>query len=110
MPEPTTSTAAAIALIIKIVPATVGALVSLRFLKIEGTFNKIATTLGGIAASYYAADPVAHWLGAPEGLIGFGLGLFGMAVIAKGFEIVAAINAQGFADWLQSWLPTRGGK
>jgi hypothetical protein len=101
-------TSGAVALIIKIVPATIGALVSLRFLKIEGTFNKIVTTLGGIAASYYATDPVASWLTAPQGLIGFGLGLFGMAIIAKGFEIVEAISAQGFADWLQSWLPTRG--
>jgi hypothetical protein len=105
MSEPVTITS----VFLKIIPGAIGALVSLRFLKIEGTLNKICTTLGGIASSYYATDWVAAMLSAPQGLLGFGLGLFGMAIIAKCFEVVENINAQGVAGWLQNFLPSKKG-
>lgn len=37
--------------------------------------------------SLNVAPPVAHWLGLPEGFSGFLLGLFGMAIVDKIFEV-----------------------
>lgn len=87
MPEPDISTA-------KLVAGIAGAVVSLRF--VHGTFlERISMCIGGAALSYYATTPVAAWVGAPdaEGLVGFLIGLFGMAVMAKVYESIQATSA-----------------
>lgn len=60
----------------------VGAFVSMRFL--SGTFKERASSaLAGVVTSFYSAPWVAMRLGLPEGLAGFLIGLFGMAVCSR---------------------------
>lgn len=109
MTEPVSSTAAGIALLKQLVPGLVGGVISLRFIKIDGTFNKVASVIGGAAVAYYFAEPVASYFGLKSEVMGFGLGLFGMSIIAKVFETIENIKAQGLADWITDLLPTRKG-
>jgi len=61
--------------------------------------------LGGASLSYFAAPSVASMLGmkAAEGLVGFMLGVFGMAIAAKVYEGIAAFDmvalSKGVLDW-----------
>lgn len=62
-----------------------GAVVSMRFL--QGTFiERAALAAGGAALSYYASPHVSFKTGLPEGLAGFLIGMFGMAVLSKIWE------------------------
>lgn len=66
-----------------------GACFSLAFLK--GTWpERIAMAVGGSLLSYYATPAAALRLGLPDGLTGFLLGLFGMAVCGKVWEGIQA--------------------
>ena len=64
-----------------------GAALSLRF--VAGTWpERLTMAVGGAVVSYYAAPWVSVHIGLPEGLTGFLLGLFGMAVISKVWEAI----------------------
>lgn len=64
-----------------------GALVSLRF--IQGSWpERLTMALGGSLVSLYSTPWAAIKTGLPEGLCGFLLGLFGMAVCAKLWEAI----------------------
>ena len=108
MTEPITAVATAV--IKQVAPGLIGALISLRYIKIDGTFNKITSVLGGAACTYYFSETVAAYLGARVDLIGFVLGLFGLSIIAKCFEVIAEIKSQGIADWIMSFLPKKKGE
>lgn len=78
----------------KLLAALSGSLVSLRF--VQGTFaERIAMAVGGCALSYYGTTPASSWVGVhdAEGLVGFLIGLFGMAIMAKIYEIIAVADA-----------------
>ena len=55
--------------------------------------------IGGAALSYFASDPVAVWLNVPQalGLVGFLIGLFGMAIVAKVYEVLQLLDAKQIA-------------
>lgn len=62
-----------------------GALVSMRFL--QGSWlERLSLAIGGAVLSYFASPYVAERLSMPEGLTGFLLGLFGMAIASKAWE------------------------
>ena len=50
--------------------------------------------LGGSTLSYLSAPVAARWIGLSdvEGLVGFLLGLFGMAIVAKVYEVIQALD------------------
>lgn len=78
----------------KLIAGLAGSLVSLRF--VQGTFSeRIAMAVGGCALSYYGSTPAAVWIGVhdAEGLVGFLIGLFGMAIMAKLYEIIILADA-----------------
>lgn len=67
-----------------------GALVSLKF--INGTWpERLVMAFGGSLLSLYATPWAAVKTGLPEGLCGFLLGLFGMAICAKIWETIQLI-------------------
>lgn len=81
--------------ILKFIAGACGAFVSLRFL--DGTCTqKVFMAVGGTALSYFGTTPLAAWMSAPtaEGVIGFFVGLFGMAIVAKIFEIITMLDAK----------------
>lgn len=88
---------------LKALPGAVGAVVALAW--INGTRTQRAVSLiGGIAASYYGASRAASMLGVEQGLAGFLVGLFGMAIAAKLFEAIAALNlARAIDRLLRKW-------
>lgn len=71
-----------------------GAVVSMRFL--QGTLlERLSMATSGALLSYYLAPHISMRLGIPEGLTGFLVGFFGMAVASRAWEAVQAfpINA-----------------
>ena len=65
----------------------VGACASLAFLK--GPWSeRVIMAVGGAVVSYYAAPWMAAKTSLPEGLSGFLLGLFGMAVCARVWDTI----------------------
>lgn len=64
-----------------------GALVSMRYL--SGSWPaRISMAISGAILSYYVSPWVSHRIGVPEGLAGFLLGLFGMAVVSRAWQAV----------------------
>lgn len=64
-----------------------GAVVSMRYL--QGSWPARASmAASGSLISYYGAPHLAQITGMPEGLTGFLLGLFGMAVVSRAWEWV----------------------
>ena len=64
-----------------------GALVSMRFLR--GTWvERLWLAAGGAVLSYYLAPYISARLSMPEGLTGFMVGMFGMAVASKAWETI----------------------
>ena len=81
-----------------LVAGIAGAFVSLRF--VQGTLpERLTMAVGGAVLSYYATPPAASWLGmaSAEGLVGFLVGLFGMAIVAKIYEAINAMPAAKMA-------------
>lgn len=96
--------------LIKVIPASLGALVSLRF--VQGTLpERLLMTAGGVSLSYYATPPSAAWLQmtSAEGLVGFVIGLFGMTLAAKVYEALQALDAEAIAKDLWKALKKRLG-
>lgn len=66
-----------------------GALVGMRYL--NGTWpEKISMAISGAIAAYYASPYASQLTGAPEGLVGFLMGMFGMAIVSKAWETIQA--------------------
>lgn len=82
----------------KLAAGLAGAVVSLRF--VQGTYlERLTMAVGGAALSYFGTTPLADWLAAPkaEGVIGFFIGLFGMAIVAKIYEVIQLLDAKQIA-------------
>lgn len=80
-----------------------GALVSMRFL--QGTWpQRISTAVCGALISFYAAPYVASRVGIPEGLSGFLMGLFGMAIASRLWEWVQTTPLAGVWQIALDWL------
>lgn len=89
----------------KLISGIAGAFVSLRF--VQGTaLEKLTMAVGGAALSYFATTPVALWLAMhqAEGLVGFLIGLFGMSIAAKFYEVIQMMDARRMASDLWEWL------
>lgn len=67
-----------------------GAFLSLAFLRGVEWRERIFMGIGGCFLSYYGTPIAAARSGLPEGLTGFLLGLFGMAICAKFWEMIQA--------------------
>lgn len=67
-----------------------GAAVSMRYL--QGSWMaRISMAASGSLGAYYAAPYLSEVLGIPEGLMGFLVGMFGMAIVSRAWEAVQAI-------------------
>ena len=92
---------------LKLIAGMVGAFVSLRF--IDGTkTEKGIMAIGGSAMSYFGTSPTADYLHMAngEGLVGFMIGLFGMAVVSKVYEVIQVIDAPSVAKrFLDKYFP-----
>lgn len=89
----------------ELLPGALGSIVALPFIK--GPWHvRLAMVFGGAALSFYATHPVVNWLelSRSEGLVGFLVGLFGMAIVAKVYEIINSFEAKAVAVGLKDWI------
>ena len=91
--------------IVKLVSGIAGSFASVRFIQ-GGWLERLIMCIGGSCLSYYATTPVATWVGlqAAEGLVGFLIGLFGMSIAAKVYEIIGFLDADRAAKEFWDWL------
>lgn len=84
-----------------------GAAVSMRF--IQGTFTqRFLSAVSGAIVSYYVSPHLATKISTPEGLTGFVVGLFGMAIASRVWEFVQETPIG--ALWAAATDRIRGGK
>jgi hypothetical protein len=62
--------------------------------------RRVGYVLAGAMASHYAAPHLARWSSTDEALAGFLVGLFSMALAAKVFETLEAMQASQLLDRL----------
>lgn len=89
----------------KLIASVLGAFVSLRFM--QGTRTQRFTAfVGGAALSYYSVGPLGRWLQLTntDGLMGFLIGLFGMAIVFKLYEVIQLLDAQRIAVDFWDWV------
>jgi len=87
--------------IAKVGASVAGALVSLNF--INGTLpERLSMSAGGAVLSYYSSDYVARLIHMSEsvGLVGFLIGLFGMAIVAKVHEGITTLEIKRITNGL----------
>jgi len=85
-----------------------GALVSMKFL--QGTWPaRFTTALCGALMSFYAAPYMSGRIGIPEGLGGFLLGMFGMAIASRVWEWLQATPVAAFWQIILDWMKRKAG-
>lgn len=94
----------------KLVPAILGSVISLKW--VQGTWpERLLMVAGGAALSYYATPWAADKVQMSDaaGLVGFLIGLFGMAVVAPFYEALKAADLKpAAADLWQRALKRLG--
>lgn len=91
----------------KAAPGFVGALIAALWSK-EAPARSAALVMAGTATAYYAGDWLSRILGVPGTLAGFFVGLYGIAVVNKGFEALQTFPlGQLLSDWAKSKLPSK---
>lgn len=64
-----------------------GSLASMRFL--SGTWpSKLSMAASGSVLAYFGSPFLSEKVGLPEGLAGFLLGMFGMAIASRAWEVI----------------------
>jgi hypothetical protein len=79
--------------ITKLLPALIGSVISLRW--VQGTwYERLLMVTGGAALSYFGTPWVTNQMqmADAQGLVGFLIGLFGMAMIAPLYEAIRAAD------------------
>lgn len=90
-----------------------GAIVSMRFL--QGTFIERSTmAVSGAVLSYFMSPYISMKTGLPEGFCGFLLGVFGMAVVSRVWEVIETTPIGEFWEIvltrLRKWLGVKGSR
>jgi len=92
----------------KFFSAAAGAMISM--LKWPGTFaEKLTMGISGVTISYFLSEWVALKTGLPAGVTGFLLGLFGMMIVGKLWEMLAALDAKAAMADVLTWIKKRAG-
>lgn len=88
----------------KLTPGAVGSFVSMLWIK-ETWPRKSVMFLAGAAMSHYGSPTVSKWSGLDPGFTGFLVGLFGMAIVAKIFDIWRGFELGSiFTEWVRKML------
>lgn len=97
----------------KLAAGVAGSFVSLRF--IQGSPIQRATSfVGGAALSYFMSTPSTVWLGlkgvdGAEGVVGLFIGVFGMTIVSKMYDVIQGADAQVMATALLDWVKRKWG-
>lgn len=69
-----------------------GAVTAMLFMRGMDWKHRIAMVIAGSIMAFYGAPLIHHWTGGNEGLSGWLVGLFGMALVAKIFDTWEALE------------------
>lgn len=103
--------AALSALLAKLGPGILGAVVSLRFLPAGATWGaRFMSLLGGVGAATYVAPGMADWLGVASVRIESGMGFMvgSLAMVVLG-EVTLAVHEAQIGRAFRGWLRRRAG-
>lgn len=90
---------------LKALPGILGSAFATMFFHEPSTPRRVGMFLAGAAVSWYGADWMAVRTGMDEGFSGFLLGLFGMAIIQKIFELWTTFDLGPILrDWIRKIL------
>lgn len=78
-------------------PGLIGSVVALLWVR-DTWKRSVACVGGGMASSYYVSPSVVVWTSADPSLAGFLVGLFSVAVAAKLFETIDAVQPRSVID------------
>lgn len=85
-------------------PGAGGSLIALLWLK-ESPARGLAMWAAGSFVAYYASSPLAAYIHLNEGVSGLFIGLFGMALVNKAFEVLQSLQLGTIvSDWIQKRL------
>ena len=79
-------------------PGFIGSLTALLFIRPSSCWRAAGLLLAGAASSMYGGPYVVIWLSADPGLAGWLVGLFGMATVAKVYEVLEAVRPKTVID------------
>jgi hypothetical protein len=91
---------------VKAAPGAVGALLGAMRMRDMGKAQLATAFLGGLGCSHWLIEPLLHlfpWVS--YGAAAFLLGLFGMSLVAKAFELIETIKPLEFLTQLWSKKP-----
>ncbi len=87
-------------------PGLIGSLVAVGLMRDVSPWRRVIAFVAGAACSYFGVDTIITVLPAiKEGFAGFILGLFGMALVVKVYELLDEIKP---AQWIREFLVKRG--
>lgn len=90
-------------------PGIAGSVVALFFMR-RPLFTMIGMFIGGCALAFFGSGAIASWLDVQryEGLVGFVMGLFGMALVGKVYDTIEAIKVddlwRAVLDWVRKTM------
>lgn len=87
-----------------------GAFVSLNFMK-GPLLQRLTLAAGGALMSYFFSTGAASTLNMrdAEGMIGFLIGMFGMALTAKVYEVIQALDGKVISSDVWGWVKRKWG-
>lgn len=91
--------------------ATLGSFVALNFVKGATRPQLFMMWVSGSAVSWYTSSPVSTWfhMENAEGMVGLFIGLFGMAIVAKVYEVIQMVDAKQVAADGWAWILRKWG-
>jgi Na+/H+ antiporter NhaD/arsenite permease-like protein len=94
----------------KAIPGAAGSLTALLFFRGEGWRRAVATCIAGMLLARYLGPSAADLMRSSEAVAGYVTGLFGMAVIAKVFDMIVSFDSkQAIADLWGAAVKRLGG-
>lgn len=77
----------------KAIPAAAGSLTALLFFRGEGWRRAIATVIAAMFLAKILGPSVAELMRSSQAVAGYVVGLFGMAIVAKVFDMIVSFDA-----------------
>ena len=94
--------------ITKAAPGFIGALIAALWSK-EAPARSACLVLAGTATAYFVGEWLSARLGVPGTIAGFFVGVYGIAIVNKGFEVLQTFPIdQILSVWAKSKFPPKG--
>lgn len=95
----------------KLIASLAGSFVSLKFVPGDTLKERAMVFFGGSAVSWYSSDAISKWIGNNniDGLVHFWVGILGMTIVSKLYEVVQAQDPNKIAEAIVAWWKRKWG-